>query len=106
MWQQERLASTIANRSSGTETAAAEGDPVSSDDRLGSEIIKLPSRMPGEDETGDKLPSGVSEPLEPISDPIANKTDFGDWFSCSESDKFGDKELVECSAGDTSFLGE
>ena len=108
MSQPKTVEITTGNRVSGTEVAAAAtdcGDPQSSDDGLGSASLKISSRIPGADDTGDKLLSGVSEPFEPtVSDPIADNTDFGEWFSCSESDIFGDRDLV--AAIDISLLGE
>lgn len=76
-------------------------------------LVLVDSRLPAPEETGDKLPFGVFELLEPsVSEPITDNTDFGDWFSASEIDKFGDGDFVEHSpieisllSGCTSFRG-
>jgi hypothetical protein len=52
-------------------------DPASSGEEFGSQTKK-----PLADETGDRLPFGVFESIVPsISDPIAGRTEVGDWFS-------------------------
>lgn len=53
------------------------------------------------DETGDELPLGVIESENAkVSEPTADNTDVGDWFSCSETDKFRDVDLL----GSTGFV--
>lgn len=59
--------------------------------------------MPEAEETGDKQPFGVLESEEP-SEPIEDNTDFGDWFTCSESEQFGDAGLVGASTMEFSLF--
>ena len=78
-------------------------DPVSSGEEfgeeLGSERKKPPGLTPSPDEIGDKLPLGVFVSVRPnVSEPMADSTEVEDWFSCSETDKFGDAELLCCSS--------
>lgn len=70
-----------------------------SDDRLDSEGDRNPECMKEVDETGDTLPFGVFE-----SEPIQGNTDFGDWFSCSESEQFGDEGIVGASTMEYSLF--
>lgn len=59
---------------------------------------------PVADETGDEQPFDGFETVDSIvSDSIANKTDDGDWFSCSEIDAIGDEGLSGCSETDNPF---
>lgn len=52
-------------------------DPASSGEEFGSQPKK-----PSADETGERLPLGVFESIVPIiSEPIAERTEVGDWFS-------------------------
>lgn len=108
-------ASTTGSSTSETEPTvirAGNGDALLLLDRLSSESGKPPG-WTAADEIGDKQPFGVSESVEPpMSEPIADKTEVGDWFSLSETDKFEDADLLGCSTavvsllvGTTSFLG-
>ena len=78
-------ASTMGSCSSETEPTvirAGDRDALSSVDLLGSESTKPPGWTPAADETGDKLPFVVSKSVNPtVSEPIAENTDVGDWFS-------------------------
>lgn len=56
-------------------------------------------------ETGDELLFGVLESIEPrASEPTADNTDFGDWFSCSETETCGDEDCSGCSNIEVSLL--
>ena len=101
--------STMGSCSSETEPTvvrAGDGDALSSVDWLGSDSTKPPGWTPAVDEEGDKLPFGVSESVNPtVSEPIAENTEVGDWSSCSQTDEFGDADLIGCSRAETSLLG-
>lgn len=101
MWSAQGLASTVescALEIEPTVVRAGDGDALLSVDWLGSDGTKPPDWTPAADETGDKLPLGVSESVQPtVSEPIADNTDVGDWFSRSKTDKFGDADLIGCS---------
>lgn len=90
--------STVGDCSSGIESVVSstgDGGIFSSGDVLGSETVNPPRWAGATDETGDKLSFGVFESSEPkASEPTAQNTDVGDWFSCSEIDKFGDEDLL------------
>lgn len=55
-------------------------------------------------ETGDELSLGVFDLEKPkVSEPTADITDVGDWFSCSKTDIFGDKDLLGISESELSL---
>ena len=115
MWSTRGSATTVDNCSSEIEPTvvrAGDGDALLSVDWFGLDATKPPDWTAAADETGDKLPLGVSESVQPtVSEPIADNTDVGDWLSRSETEKFGDADLIGCSVaeislgGITSFLG-
>ena len=102
--------STTETCSAGAEIAGdltSSRDPVSSGEELGSERKKPPGLTPSPDEIGGKLPVGVFVSVRPnTSEPMADSTEVEDWFSCSETEKFGDVDLLGCSStGDPVLRG-
>lgn len=99
---------TMGKGSSGTEldvVKTGDGDAFSSVGGLSSGRNILSGLTPAADETGDGLPFCVFESVEPsVSEPTADNTDVGDWFSCSEAEKFGDTDLTGGSRTEIPFL--
>ena len=98
----------MGNDSSETELdvlTIGDGDSFSSVDGFSSETNMLSGLTPAGDETGDGLPFCVFESGEPsVSEPTADNTDVGDWFSCSEAEKIGDTDLTGGSRTEIPFL--
>lgn len=71
--------------------------------KLAASELKNAPPLKAADEIGEGLSLDISESIV-ASKPVADNTDVGDWFSCSEEERLGDAELDGFSSAEITFL--